>query len=253
MEEQDSGAAAPVKPSSFRRIPLRIALVALLVVAAVLAYPLIEYGQGRSNEARCQTNLRWLATSVWLYAQDYDGALPPPEERLPDSTWRTWIDLTESYRIEPDDRRSIVECPGNLVGFARNPRHAYPYRSSYALNRRFHSHFGPRPFPILNLEIPERTALIVEAGRFRASSPFGPPARPEAESVYWDTGTTPLAYPSPHFRRMNLAAADGHAKSIVVRHYSTTGHDPVYGRIGGQIYNWNGGHPNGRTELPARE
>jgi len=253
VEEQDSGSAAPETPSSRWRIPIRIAVVALLIIGAILAYPLIQYGTGRSNETRCQTNLRWLATSVWLYAQDYDGALPPPEEKLADSTWRTWVDLTESYRIEPSDQRSVVECPGNLVGTARNPRHGYPYRSSYALNRRFHKHFSPQPFPIFNLEIPERTALIVEAGRFRASSPLGPPAKAEAESAYWDTGTTPLAYPSPHFGRMNLAAADGHAKTVEVRYYTLVGHDPVYGRIGGHIYNWNGGHRNGKTELAPME
>lgn len=251
VDGRDSASSPPSLARS--RIPLRVALILVLALGAALAYPLIGYGRSRSHETRCQTNLRWLATSLWLYAQDYDGALPPPEEKLPDSAWRTWVDVSEPYRVVPSERTNIVECPGNEAGAARNPRHGYAYRSSYAFNRRFHGQFGPGPFPIFNLEIPERTALIVEAGRLRASSPFGPPARPEAESVYWDTGTTPLAYPSPHFGRMNVAAADGHAKNIVVRHYSTAGHDPLYGRIGGQIYNWNGGHPNGKTELPPVE
>jgi prepilin-type processing-associated H-X9-DG protein len=253
VAEQDSGSPAASSAAPRRRI-LRLGIVAvILVISTVIALPLARYGQQRSDETRCQTNLRWLATSLWLYAQDYSGGLPPPEEKLAHSTWRTWVDVTEPYRIEPSDRRTIEECPGNPVGVARNPRHGYPYRSSYALNRRFFGQFGPGPYPIFNLEIPERTALIVEAGRFRAESPFGRPAGREAESAYWDTGTTPLAYPSAHLGRMNLAAADGHAKSIIVRHYSTAGHDALYGRIGGSIYNWNGGHPNGKTELPPRE
>ena len=252
MAEQSSG--HPPTPAPPRKAILAGALLAVVVLGvAIGAYPLIRYGRARSNETRCQTNLRWLATSLWLYAQDYDGCLPPPEQQVAHSTWVTWVDLSEPYQVEPKDRRKIEVCPENPVETARNPRRGYAYRSSYALNRRFHNQFGRGPFPIFNLEIPERTALLVEAGRAREKSPFGPPHGSQAESVYWDTGTTPLAYPSPHFGRMNVAGADGHARSIIVRHYSLAGHDPLYGRIGGQIYNWNGGHPNGRTELPPRE
>ena len=253
MAGQNSGSAPPVVAASSWRIPLRLALFVGITGAAITAYPVIQYGRNRSNETRCQTNLRWLATSLWLYAQDYDGGFPAAEEKLPDSSWRTWVDLSEPYRIEPKDRRDIGQCPGNPATGTRNPRHGYPYEESYALNRRFHNEFGKGPFPIFNLEIPERTALIVESGPGRTHNPFGPGAAKSAESVYGDVSLTPLAYPSPHFQRMNLAAADGHARSIIVRHYSRAGHDPLYGRIGGQIYNWNGGHPNGRTELPPRE
>ncbi len=71
--------------------------------------------------------------------------------------------------------------------------------------------------------------------------------------TYSDTGAAPLAYPSPHDRRMNVTAADTHTATVKVAHYRPAGHDPLYGRLGGNIYNWNGGHPNGDTAGPPRE
>lgn len=64
-----------------------------------------------------------------------------------------------------------------------------------------------------------------------------------------------FAYPSLHANRLALVAMDGHALSVIVSHYSAADgpHDKLYGRIGGHIYNWNGGHPNGHTDQPARE
>jgi prepilin-type processing-associated H-X9-DG protein len=64
-----------------------------------------------------------------------------------------------------------------------------------------------------------------------------------------------FAYPSPHDGRMTVVAADGHGLLITVDHYGPAdgSHDPLYGRVGGNIYNWNGGHPNGETDRPPRE
>ena len=52
-----------------------------------------------------------------------------------------------------------------------------------------------------------------------------------------------------------VVAVDGHAVMVEVKHYGPedSPHDPLYGRIGNSIYNWNGGHPNGETDTPPRE
>ena len=103
------------------------------------------------------------------------------------------------------------------------------------------------PFPIENLELPAQTALVVESGALTQ------PSTNYSAAAYWDIGEQPGAYPSPHTHRMNIAAADGHVVGLKIAHYSLAGHDPLYGRLGGSIFNWNGGHPNGDTAGPPRE
>jgi prepilin-type processing-associated H-X9-DG protein len=146
-----------------------------------------------------------------------------------------------------------LECASNPARGAKHAILGYPYPYSYALNERFFGVFSPGPFPVENVEIPEQTVLLAESGWRRGSGPFGPPEQPVSMSAYTDTGLNPLAYPSPHDDRMNLAAADGHAVSLRIAHYGTAGHDTQFGRVGGALYNWNGGHPNGDTAGPPRE
>jgi prepilin-type processing-associated H-X9-DG protein len=73
------------------------------------------------------------------------------------------------------------------------------------------------------------------------------------ESIYHDTAGRAAAFPALHDERMNVAAADGHVATVKPAHYAMNGHDPLLGRLGGSIYNWNGGHPNGDTAGPPKE
>ena len=91
------------------------------------------------------------------------------------------------------------------------------------------------------------------SGRARIGDPLGSPARNTARAAYTDTATEPESYRSPHAGRMNVAAADTHTVNIKVAHYNTAGHDPLLGRLGAAVYNWNGGHPNGDTAGPPHE
>jgi prepilin-type processing-associated H-X9-DG protein len=121
--------------------------------------------------------------------------------------------------------------------------------SSYALNERFFGRFAPGAFPIDNLELPAKTALLVEAG------PWLHPSRgtKTINHIYFDIANSGGMFPSPHGGKMNVAAADGHVTAVRPAHYAPEGHDPLFGRIGGSMYNWNGGHPNGDTGGPPRE
>lgn len=224
-----------------------LALAATGLIAGLLS--LLAWQRAQSQRTACQSNQRRLAIALLLYAQDNEGCLPPPEQRRSDGGWRTWVDALEPYVV----REGTTVCPANPAQGARNPYQGYPFPHSFALNERFYGVFAPGPFPIENLEIQARTVLLVEGGWFRAEGPFGRPTYPWAMSVYWDTAWWPNVYPSPHAGRMNVVAADGHAITVTVAHYSAADHDPLYGRLGGTIYNWNGGHPNGETSGPPRE
>lgn len=230
-----------------------LGLAALTGAFLLLALAIVQALQWQREEAAktgCLTNERRLATALLLYGQDHDGRLPPPEYRLPDDTWRHWLDILRPYISQEE----ITTCPSNPVEGAVEPFRGYSYSSGYALNCRFYNVFDPGPFPIENLELPAQTVLLVEGGSFplKQISGVNVPGL-GAMSLYTDTAEWPFAYRSPHKGRMNVVAADGHTVSLKIAHYTPTGHEARYGRLGGSIYNWNGGHPNGDTGGPPRE
>lgn len=229
---------------------LRIALVAVVLIAAVAGgVPALLYQQREAAKTLCLSNERRLATALLLYAQDHDERMPPPDYRLPDGVWRNWLGIIQPYVSNED----IAVCPANPTAGAFEPRHGYRYPYGYALNERFFGVFGPGPFPIDNLEMSAQTVLLAEGGAWQGSAP---PARTDgrwAVSIYTDASIWPQAYHSPHSGRMNVAAADGHVTTLKLAHYAPAGHDTLYGRLGGSVYNWNGGHPNGDTGGAPRE
>lgn len=231
------GAASSVR---LKRVGLGWA-VFLLAAGMMAAGALARWQVVNERATSCLSNERKLATALLLYSQDYDSCFPRPEFRST-GTWFNWIMALGPYA---DAASSWGTCPANPSRGARSASTAAPYPYSYALNNRFYGVFAPGPFPLDNLEIPAQTVLIAEAG-----SCGGLRLR---EPAYTDTSRGACIYPSPHEGRMNVAAADGHVASIIIRHYRPLGHNPLYGRMGGSIYNWNGGHPNGRTWEPPLE
>ncbi|MCC6728342.1 MAG: hypothetical protein IT208_03285 [Chthonomonadales bacterium] len=222
---------------------------ALLAALAAAAVPTLSWRSVQMARTACLSNQRRLGTALLLYSQDHDWRLPPAERCIEGGIWLTWDALARPYLSgEP-----ATHCPANPPMGAVDPYYGYAVGTSYALNARFGGFFSQAPYPLENLELPEQTVLLAEGGAYRPRGPFGRPAGPWALIWYWDTAWWPNVYASPHHRRMNVAAADGHVVSVEVAHYGRPGHDPVYGRLGRRLYNWNGGHPNGRTADPPRE
>jgi prepilin-type processing-associated H-X9-DG protein len=206
------------------------------------------------------SNLHALATATILYAQDWDGRPMPIAMRGANEKWVTWPMtllhyLASSAKLE---NPSNPTCDLNVT----HPTEAYRIRAGYALNRRFWNTFGRGAFPIDNLDVPAQTALFVEAGRMWKDPLVPPtpqnPAAPFAVLDYGDVGERVRGYcpyPSTHNGRMAVVAADGHAELVKVEHYDPAekSHDPMYGRIGGGIFNWNGGYPSNELDRPPRE
>jgi prepilin-type processing-associated H-X9-DG protein len=238
-------------PSPARRVPRswwKAAAAAGILIVIAVAVPALHWQYEESTRVRCQSNMRRLGTALLLYAQDHDGRLPPPQFRTATGEWRHWLDSI-SYLISPDE---ISVCPVNGAKGAVQPLLGFPFPHSYALNERFYDVFSAGPFPTENLELPAQTVMLAESGGFHGQAP-GKGAGFWSMNVYTDTARWPAAYPSPHSGKMNIAAADGHVVSLKIAHYRPEGHDSFYGRLGGSIFNWNGGHPNGDTSGPPRE
>ncbi|MDE2126296.1 MAG: hypothetical protein KGJ62_06885 [Armatimonadetes bacterium] len=235
-------------------------VVALVVIMSIAVGPLYRWQQLESQRTESISNLRQLANAFLEYSQDWDDHPMEPARPLA-SGWQLWPDDLRGYITG----HSVLSNPSNRIDPdhpLEDPSRRYAVSTSYALNRRVWGVFSPGPFPLDNLELPERTAMFVEAGPMWSapvpSETVGASHGHIAKLTYGDTEdrySSLFAYPSLHGNRLALVAMDGHALSVVVSHYTAASgpHDSLYGRIGGHIYNWNGGHPNGRTDQPARE
>ena len=257
LNPQDPPETAPTG-GAIRRISLLgvgICAVVGLTLGLVLP-PLLRWRQMGEERALSLSNIRRIGTGALLYAQDWDGRLMPVAERLPAGTWQTWPQTLKPY-VGGED---TFENPANPTTAAtRHPVNKYVVRSSYALNHRFWGTFSVGPFPLDNLELSEQTALFVEAGPFW-SAPTHKTRSSDPRPALLDYGDTTdrwqtlVPYPSTHDGRIAVVAADGHGVMVTVEHYDAKSrHDTLYGRIGSNIYNWNGGHPNGATDSAPRE
>lgn len=221
---------------SIRKIVLWMSLCAITIA---IATPLLAWRTYETDRVECLSNLRRISEALLLYAQDHNGCLMPPDYPTAHG-YRTWVDISRTYL----GQRGLNTCPANPAPHCIQAIHHFPFPHSYALNQRFWNVFFKGPFPLDNLELADQTALLVESGPIRGR-PAGKPC--ESLDFYWDTAWWPQAYPSPHGGKMNVVAADGHAVTLTVAHYDSNHHNAIYGRLGGRIFNWNGGHPNGDT------
>jgi prepilin-type processing-associated H-X9-DG protein len=255
--EPNPGPEIPRRRRFGRVSPLLFALLALGITAAAAVG--LRFQASQMAKTSCLSNERRISTALLLYAQDHDSCLPPPECRVSapgvePPVWRHWGSLID-YCLSEDQR---TVCPILSVEDAREERRGYPFTFSYGLNQRFYGFFGEGSFPVDNLELPERTILLTESERFKdpAGKSSGSGDSWRISSIYTDYFERPSAFPAAHEGRINVAAADGHVKNIeparAGQDYPGV-HDRKFGRLGGSLYNWNGGHPNGRTFDPPRD
>jgi prepilin-type processing-associated H-X9-DG protein len=251
-----------LKNGGRKRIIVASCGVLFCVGATAAVPPVLSWQRLNANRTLSLSNMRRLTIALQLYAQDYDGCIPLPAEHRSNGSWLTWPDRIKGYAA----LTSILDNPSNSVasgsGRIVEPLQGFRITTSYALNHRFNGQFGRGAFPLDNLELSNQTALLVEAGpMWSTSGRSGDSVTTRSNFARIEYGDTLdryqgyVPYPSTHGGKMAVAAADGHATAVTVEHYTDADgpHDPLYGRIGGDIYNWNGGHPNGDVDRPPRE
>jgi hypothetical protein len=231
----------------------------VLIGAGVIiacSYLLLKKSQDDQKRQIGLTHLRRLGIGFLLYAQDWDSCPTPLQHKEAQKT-TTWVDYLAPY-MAPDD----INNPLNpLLPNSTEAGSNMAVRSGYALNYRFWDTFGKGGYPLTQLELPAQTALFVEAGA-PCRDPLRPPTTPNerlqnATEIYRDTtdkieGYCP--YPSARTGKIGVVAADGHIVTVKVAYYEPNAlHDTLLGRIGGNIYNWNGGFEGGKTDGKPRE
>ena len=240
------------------------AAIVLAVTLAIVLPPLFTWQSVNQRKALSLTNMRRIATGCLTYSQDWDDRFPPPAQNTAEGYMLSWPRLVRPYVLldEAFSNPSNPVYPFQQAPLLHDPRGSHGIDTSYALNRRFWGEFARGPFPVGNLELPEQTVLLVEAGRM-ATDPRHAAIQDKhspgiALDLYGDmtdraNGLSP--YPSVHAGQSVLVAADGHGIVTRILYYGPGDgpHDRRLGRVAESVYNWNGGHPNGETDTPAHE
>ncbi|MCX7799793.1 MAG: prepilin-type N-terminal cleavage/methylation domain-containing protein [Fimbriimonadales bacterium] len=177
-------------------MPLRraFALLELLVVLAIVAVlaaillPVLAAARERAKVAACQSNLRQLGQSFFLYTADWDGVFPPVYE---------WKNLLQPYIRTV----SINRCPSR-------PQLPWWYGQGYNIG---FAPLGVRGFAGCDeseVSAPSAKILAAEWERCNAGPPVGPTTLLAGGATsYW-------AVCRVHLGTSNVLFGDGHVRSL---------------------------------------
>ena len=158
-------------------------LTVIVIIAALAAIVLATTRKMRqsADNARCISNLRQIGPLLELYKQDHNNTYPSPGIKESGNSWKMWDseDLAayiykgkKELNGADNETGTIWECPSakrDLLSKGINPSNN---NSGYGLNKALPSNpvwvegqkQGPHSSAItpINLEYPERTALIMD-------------------------------------------------------------------------------------------
>ncbi len=123
---------------AFTLVEFIVVVVIILILAAIL-FPVFFRARCYASASNCQSNQKQIGQAFFLYAQDFDGRLPPVALRSVG-----WADLLQSYA----KGWVLWNCPQTPA----NP----PRTTDYFFNGRL------ARFPIKRVVLPEKTLLVGE-------------------------------------------------------------------------------------------
>jgi prepilin-type N-terminal cleavage/methylation domain-containing protein/prepilin-type processing-associated H-X9-DG protein len=151
-------------------------LIELLVVISIVALliaillPALKQARARARQTVCQSGLKQIGLATNVYADDFDGWVPPWRINAspnPSSynVFRLWPYCLQSYlklpRQADDQPRTILRCPSEKDVITSDSLHWTP--SSYALN--YYSGTDTPKFNINQLLAQSRTSIYSDCLR----------------------------------------------------------------------------------------
>jgi prepilin-type N-terminal cleavage/methylation domain-containing protein/prepilin-type processing-associated H-X9-DG protein len=108
-----------------------LVVIAIIAILAAILFPVFAQARAKARQATCQSNLKQLALSVLMYAQDYDETYPlngwrPNDQYLNDATW-DWQNTCYKYI----KARGVYRCPSS-TDIDQQPGN--PYYNTWDLN-----------------------------------------------------------------------------------------------------------------------
>ncbi len=188
------------KRNGFTLIELLVVIAIIAILAAIL-FPVFARAREKARQASCQSNVKQLALSFMMYAQDYDERMPWSSLAY-ESTSIKWWDLIFPYV----KNAQVYACPSwDLSGVSGNV--------SYNYNSNVGTYNGAGGVPLADIVYPAQTVLTNELNgtcpkQLGSTSLCCWAMRlwPDADIYYWGEWTL------PHNEGCNLSFCDGHVK-----------------------------------------
>ena len=197
-------------------------LIELLVVIAIIAIlagmllPALNNARERSRSAKCQSNLKSMATYAILYTDDYKGYLPIHTWSYPNNGTNYWwqTELVKEYYGK--EVRSLTVCPSAkpILDADAKDRGSSWLGANYGMNS--HAVHGdstghydlPKRRKLSQMELPSGGAMMIE----NYGSGYWKP-----DVGTWTTGDANNDYANNcffvHNKTANIAFMDGHVEN----------------------------------------
>ncbi len=182
-----------------------LVVIAIIAILAAILFPVFARAREKARQASCLNNVKQLALSISMYAQDYDDKLVPSRGKTASGAWCVWTVYTEPYRKND----AILTCPTGLGKYAWG-------KCDYGLNRDTFTEvsYGAAACGLSEVQYPAETVAVAD------SSTTGSTADGWTYSYSWRCGGDhrPERFiPQRHNGGANLSFVDGHAKWHTVK------------------------------------
>jgi len=205
-----TSATGKPRHAGFTLIELLVVIAIIAILAAIL-FPVFARAREKARQASCQSNLKQLALSFQMYAQDFDETLPVNYYNTPAGSTRTfpdgstasagpWLWFHMIYPYVNNDQ--IFNCPTSSGRYAGG--YYWDYAACYAYNRwvgKYPWNTNERPTSISIIKKPAETPLLADCDYYLMAP----------DSNYADNDRRPAPR---HNDNLNMAYVDGHVKTV---------------------------------------
>jgi len=197
--------------SGFTLIELLVVIAIIAILAAIL-FPVFARARENARRASCQSNLKQIALSMFMYAQDYDEKLPRSgggfASYYNNGNPYSWADDLQPYLKSTQ----ILQCPsenngpvGGTTAFGQSPVATSPGYSDYFMNT---VAFG---IADATFNSPSLTVLLGDSMSGNSANRFDGCQFPYADQSYTALGSACTTAQSYTTNETNLAGTDGSA------------------------------------------
>ena len=221
------------KQAGFTLIELLV-VIAIIAILAAMLFPVFARARAKAMETDCLSNVKQLALAFTMYADDYDGVMPPAyyytgdfmgdyEEHAWDfhCYWNgTGLVSYELGLIGPyTQNEQLSHCKTFVAPSGNRPTSGYGYNASYVGGS---PDEGKQPAVLANIRAAADTVLLCDSAYYDNETGWTPYTG-ISQNNYLRSPLDPSNYvgPNVHYRHKgaaNVAYCDGHAKAATTKY-----------------------------------
>lgn len=179
-----------------------LVVIAIISVLAALLFPVFSAARAKARQATCASNIRQVGVSLFMYAHDWDGMLPPATTKMPggrfSTEWQGQVDIVWWDLVYPYLRNErVLYCPD-----------APPYLPTYRVNSEM---TFVTPGALDACMDPSRTLMLLdgqvpnEEGERLNIPALGAAAHPLIDECMYHHGKCQVCFADGHVKLLTMA------------------------------------------------